>query len=163
MAEYIDRNALFKDIDETVVFSTRDGRAAEMRGARKIIYRIIEAPAVDIQLNDINHLDDKGEKVQHKDHFKPVEFDHFPNVGKMASPWFDADDKEILDKVLNLHKEAYPKDMDVELIVMIEGAKRPSTLFYDGLNFYSEEANGDICFHKVTHWMSLPAPPEKGA
>ena len=88
---------------------------------------------------------------------------HIANVGKMDLPWFSADNKQLLEKVLFFHKMDYPSEMDMELIVIIEGSRLPTVLFYDGINFYSEEANGDICFHKVTHWMPLPAPPEKGA
>lgn len=46
--EYIERKALLKDIDESVVFSTRDDKSAEMRGARKVMYRIMAAPTVDV-------------------------------------------------------------------------------------------------------------------
>ena len=49
MAEYIEREALLKDIKESVVFTVRDGRpSAEIRGANKIIDRIKSAPATDV-------------------------------------------------------------------------------------------------------------------
>ena len=49
MKEYIEREALLKDIEESVVFTVRDGRpSAEIRGANKIIDRIKSAPATDV-------------------------------------------------------------------------------------------------------------------
>ena len=48
MAEYINREELLKDIDDSVRFSTRNGVSAEMRGAHKIVDRIVSAPTVDV-------------------------------------------------------------------------------------------------------------------
>lgn len=48
MAEYIDREELLKDIEDSVRFSSRNGVSAEMRGATKIIDRIFSAPTVDV-------------------------------------------------------------------------------------------------------------------
>lgn len=51
MPEYIEREALIKDIDETVVFTVRDGThlpTSEMRGANKVIDRIKSAPTADV-------------------------------------------------------------------------------------------------------------------
>ncbi len=51
MAEYIKREALLSVIDETVVFTVREGATlpnAEMRGARKVIDRIKSAPTADV-------------------------------------------------------------------------------------------------------------------
>jgi hypothetical protein len=49
MAEYIEREALLKDIEESVVFSVRSGQpSAEIRGANKITDRIKSAPAADV-------------------------------------------------------------------------------------------------------------------
>lgn len=47
MAEYIDRALLRQDLSESVVFSERYARRAELRGARKIAERIEAAPVVD--------------------------------------------------------------------------------------------------------------------
>jgi len=42
--DYIDRKALLEDINETVLFSGRKGEVSgEMRGARKVINRIMAA------------------------------------------------------------------------------------------------------------------------
>lgn len=49
MAEYIDRETLMRDIDETVIFSGRDGRiSAEIRGANKVIDRIKTCAVADV-------------------------------------------------------------------------------------------------------------------
>lgn len=46
--DLISRSALLEDIEETVVFSVKDGQpSAEIRGANKITDRIKAAPAVD--------------------------------------------------------------------------------------------------------------------
>ena len=47
MAEYIEREALLHDIEQSVVYTAREKiTSAEMRGARKVIERIKCAPAV---------------------------------------------------------------------------------------------------------------------
>lgn len=51
MAEYIEREELLKDINETVVFTVRNGvklPTSEMRGANKVIDRIKSAPTADV-------------------------------------------------------------------------------------------------------------------
>ena len=49
MAEYIEREALLKDISESVVFSVKEGQPSlEIRGANKITDRIKAAPAADV-------------------------------------------------------------------------------------------------------------------
>lgn len=50
MADCIDREALYKDIEASVVFTAREGQYAEMYGANKILDRIIAAPTVDAAL-----------------------------------------------------------------------------------------------------------------
>ena len=48
MAEYIDREALLHDIEQSVIYTARGKiTSAEMRGAHKIIERIKCAPAVE--------------------------------------------------------------------------------------------------------------------
>lgn len=50
MAEYIDREALLKDIEESVVFTVRSGKPSlEIRGANAITDRIKSAPAADVE------------------------------------------------------------------------------------------------------------------
>lgn len=47
--EYIEREALLKDISETVIFSGKtDQISVEVRAANKVITRIKEAPATDV-------------------------------------------------------------------------------------------------------------------
>lgn len=49
MAEYIEREALLHDIEQSVVYTAKEKiTSAEMRGAYKIIERIKCAPAVDV-------------------------------------------------------------------------------------------------------------------
>ena len=51
MAEYIEREALLKNISETVLFSVRGGAelpTPEMRGSNKVIDRIKSAPTADV-------------------------------------------------------------------------------------------------------------------
>ncbi|MEE0980475.1 MAG: hypothetical protein U0K91_02225 [Acutalibacteraceae bacterium] len=51
MPEYIEREELLKDINETVVFTVRNGvklPTSEMRGANKVIDRIKSAPTADV-------------------------------------------------------------------------------------------------------------------
>ena len=48
MAEYINREELLKDVDDSVRFSTRNGVSAELRGAHKIVDCIRSAPACDV-------------------------------------------------------------------------------------------------------------------
>ena len=48
MAEYIDREELLKDINDSVRFSTRNGESAELRGVHKIVDRIKSALTVDV-------------------------------------------------------------------------------------------------------------------
>lgn len=52
MPEYIEREALLKDIGETVLFTVRENAklpTAEMRGANKVIDRIKSTPTADVQ------------------------------------------------------------------------------------------------------------------
>ena len=48
MAEYINREELLKDINDSVRFSARNGMSAELRGAHKIVDCIRSAPACDV-------------------------------------------------------------------------------------------------------------------
>lgn len=45
---------------------------------------------------------------------------------------------------------------EVEVLVMISGAKYPTALFWDGLGFWDAHDSE----YKVTHWMPLPKPPD---
>lgn len=62
MAEYIEREALMRDIGEGVVFTVARGQknTAEIRGANKVIDRIKAAPAADVA--EVRH----GEWIYHE-------------------------------------------------------------------------------------------------
>lgn len=50
MIEYIDREALLQDIEDSVCFTAKTGTISpEMRGANKVIDRINCAPAADVE------------------------------------------------------------------------------------------------------------------
>ena len=60
MSEYIEREALLKDIEDSVVFTAKSGQPSlEIRGANKITARIMAAPVVDVV--EVRH----GEWVEH--------------------------------------------------------------------------------------------------
>lgn len=64
------------------------------------------------------------------------------------------------DKELEEHREKNDED-DLEVIVMIKGAKEPTTLFYDEEGeFYGVFEDGETVFYLVTHWMPMPNPPK---
>ena len=46
---YIDRELLLQDISDSVVFSVRSFDDPELRGAKKVIDRIIKAPTRDVE------------------------------------------------------------------------------------------------------------------
>lgn len=53
------------------------------------------------------------------------------------------------------------EDEDLEVLVMIKGAKMATTLFYNAEGeFYSMDEYG-YNFYVVTHWMPLPEPPKE--
>lgn len=62
--------------------------------------------------------------------------------------------------------EALPEvdEDDIEVLVMIKGAKEPTTLYANGEGeFYAPDDNGGT-FYLVTHWRPMPAgitPPHR--
>ena len=59
--EYIDRENLLLDLSETLIFSGREGETfAELRGAKKVISRIENAPTADVV--EVVH----GEWIEHE-------------------------------------------------------------------------------------------------
>lgn len=67
MPEYIERKTLLETINETVVFTVREGvhlPTSEMRGANKVIDRIKSAPVADvvqvIRCENCKHFDKQG-------------------------------------------------------------------------------------------------------
>ena len=69
--------------------------------------------------------------------------------------WISVDER-LPDEELNQIKRLFPGENEVEVLVMIEGAYIATTLYWDGEKFYDETST-----YEVTHWMPLPAPPEK--
>ena len=89
---YIDRDLLLKDIEESVVFSVRAGvPSPEMRGARKIIDRIENAPTADVV--EVKH----GEWI-------PVQYTYF---GLKRYECSECKDDEYWQKRYIEHKEKY--------------------------------------------------------
>lgn len=64
--EYIERNALLKDIDSSIVFTVRSDikHPPEIQGAKKVIERIRVAPVVDVVNEIIKILE---ERLKEKD------------------------------------------------------------------------------------------------
>ncbi len=60
-----------------------------------------------------------------------------------------------------LYKAAKPTELD-EYLVMIAGATKPTTLFYDPEEemFYEEGSDLEPIYYPVTHWAELPEGPE---
>ncbi|MCM1136898.1 MAG: DUF551 domain-containing protein [Clostridium sp.] len=46
----------------------------------------------------------------------------------------------------------------IEVLVMVAWAKRPTILWYDGAEFYDDDFNN----YRVNYWMPLPEPRIKG-
>ena len=69
--------------------------------------------------------------------------------------WISVDER-LPDEELNQIKRLFPGENEVEVLVMIEGAYIATTLYWDGEKFYDETST-----YEVTHWMPLPAPPDR--
>ena len=69
--------------------------------------------------------------------------------------WVSVDEK-LPDEELKRFKELFPEENEVEVLVMIQWAYTATTLYWDGEKFYDEMRS-----YEVTHWMPLPAPPDR--
>ena len=80
MAEYIEREALLRDIEQSVVYTARGKiTSAEMRGAHKIIERIKCAPAVEpIYIHEPKVL----ENCERNGYIIPMKPDDFCSYGE---------------------------------------------------------------------------------
>lgn len=72
--------------------------------------------------------------------------------------WIPVEER-LPDKEFWEHQKRF--DDDLEVMVMIKGAKLPTTLCYtaDG-DFYAMAEDG-VTFYLVTHWKPMPEPPEE--
>lgn len=73
------------------------------------------------------------------------------NVGR----WIPVTER-LPDEELWAYQERYGQD-NMEVLVMIKGAKAATTLYYDADGDFSDD-NGDTWL--VTHWQPMPEPPE---
>lgn len=66
MARFIDADLLLENINDSVVFTVRDKNSPELRGARKIINEIKNAPTVDVvevvRCKDCKNYDKFGQR-----------------------------------------------------------------------------------------------------
>lgn len=65
-------------------------------------------------------------------------------------------DRELLE-----YRKKYGDELDLEVIVFIEGAEISTQLSYDGYGFYTSESYDDYPreYYSVTHWMPMPPKP----
>lgn len=91
MAEYIEREALLRDIEQSVVYTARGKiTSAEMRGAHKIIERIKCAPAVEpIYIHQPTKSEFKRMAVQMD--YAPVVHGRWIHTD-LASHWYGKDE-----------------------------------------------------------------------
>jgi hypothetical protein len=77
------------------------------------------------------------------------------NVGRWIPVAERLPDKEFWE-----HQKRF-EDEDLEVQVMIKGAMRPTTLFYNAEGeFYEQHSDGQT-FYIVTHWAPLMEPPKE--
>ena len=75
-----------------------------------------------------------------------------------TSEWIPVSER-LPDKEFWEHNTLYP-DEDLEVAVMIKGAKRATALLYNAEGEFYAMDNGGETFYIVTHWMLLPEPPK---
>lgn len=83
---------------------------------------------------------------------------HAMAIGELAKTlkWIPVTER-LPDKELWEYQKKYNED-NMEVLVMIKGAKEPTTLHYgDEGDFDDDEGNSWL----VTHWMPLPEPPHE--
>lgn len=80
--------------------------------------------------------------------------------GVTVQKWIPVTER-LPDKEFWEHNKLY-EDEDLEVQVMIKGAKRATTLLYNAEGeFYATDADGGT-FYVVTHWAPLMEPPKEG-
>ena len=70
--------------------------------------------------------------------------------------WIPVEERMPGEEVAAYRKE---HDEDPEFLVMIKGAKHPTSLLCDGNHWYDYDGNE----YAVTHWKPMPAPPKAEA
>lgn len=83
-----------------------------------------------------------------------------PAVSEEVNRWIPVTER-LPDKEFWEHQKLF-EDEDLEVQVMIKGAKRATTLLYNAEGeFYEMNADGPT-FYLVTHWAPLMEPPKEG-
>ena len=95
-----------------------------------------------------DHLIANGVTVQES---KGVEIDQF-------NKWIPVTER-LPYAELNDYVNKYPED-HFEVLVVIKGAKIPTTLCFEDGEFYFPDGEYGGAIYPVTHWMPLPEPPK---
>ena len=68
--------------------------------------------------------------------------------------------KRLPDKEFWEHQKQF-EDEDLEVLVMIKGAKLPTMLLYNAEGEFYEMHGDGATFYIVTHWQPMPEPPKE--
>lgn len=79
--------------------------------------------------------------------------------GVMVQEWIPVTER-LPDKEFWEHQKRF-EDEDLEVQVMIKGAKRPTTLLYNAEGEFYEMHGDGATFYIVTHWAPLMEPPKE--
>ncbi len=114
--------------------------------------RMIDADAVKFSTSGLRYIDPN-------DYFALAEY-FMKQVKAMPTltppnEWVSVEER-LPDEELKRFKELFPEENEVEVLVMIQWADTATTLYWDGEKFYDEMRS-----YEVTHWMPLPAPPDR--
>lgn len=150
MAEYIEREALLKDVSECVIFSGRKGHVSpEIIGANKVIDRIKRTPAADA--SEVM----RGEWISVKDRLPDAEQevliltenrvittamyeDGTVSTDDSCWDWYDAD---------------FDYDEGNDKYLICEG-------WWEYRHYNPDDVYNNCVDDRVTHWMPLPEPPK---
>lgn len=79
--------------------------------------------------------------------------------GVTVQEWIPVTER-LPDKEFWEHQKRF-EDEDLEVQVMIKGAKRPTTLLYNAEGEFYEIHDDGVTFYVVTHWAPLMEPPKE--
>ena len=82
--------------------------------------------------------------------------DYLIDHGVTVQQWIPVTER-LPDKELWEYQKKYDQD-NMEVLVMIKGAKEATTLYYDDDGDFNDE-NGESWL--VTHWQPMPTPPKE--